>query len=430
MAWIGRAAPSQGRLREQRRLRTLFASVVAAAAAPGVVLAACADAPSPAATQEATDATTGEATAAASGDAGSETGAEAPADAPGADCWSVHVLGCAPLLYVDAAHAQADVEVCPLELPCGLPTNTLLSGCQLDDLDGAPFGCTILEEAGCADGSYQETACGEVLMECRCDLFVGGGRGSSGVRTRVGAHARGPAGAYLARMAMEEAASVLAFRRLRRELAALHAPRALLHATARAEADEVRHARAFARLATRANGRAPRVAAGSRSPRCRSLEAVARENAIEGCVRETYGALLATWQARRAGSPAMRRLLARVAADETRHAALAWAVASWAEDCLDADARRRVSRARARAAHRLARRLERPVPAELGRVAGMPSPDEARALLSGIASRLSPAAPRRRQPPPSPASTTLPESGAAPASQPSSIHAATVARSA
>ena len=44
----------------------------------------------------------------------------------------------------------------------------------------------------------------------------------------------------------------------------------------------------------------------------------------------------------------MRRTFARIAADETRHAALSWAVARWAERRLDAAARARIAAARVR----------------------------------------------------------------------------------
>ena len=53
------------------------------------------------------------------------------------------------------------------------------------------------------------------------------------------------------------------------------------------------------------------------------------ENAREGCVRETFGALIAMHQAERAGDPIIRRAMRRIAEEETRHAELAWEVASW-----------------------------------------------------------------------------------------------------
>src|SRR5262249_1654863 len=60
---------------------------------------------------------------------------------------------------------------------------------------------------------------------------------------------------------------------------------------------------------------------------------------VGGCVRETYGAPVARFQAEHAQDPAVAHLMAGIARDEARHAALSWAVARWAETRLDAAAR-------------------------------------------------------------------------------------------
>jgi hypothetical protein len=150
-----------------------------------------------------------------------------------------------------------------------------------------------------------------------------------------------------------EAASVDAFRVLARELRHHGAPKSLVRAAERAARDEIGHARAAGALARRwgVMPRAPRV-----EPRpVRSLEAIAIENAVEGCVRETFGALLATHQARAAASPRLRETFSRIAKDETRHAALAWRVAQWLDGRLDGEARARVRAARRAAAEGLVR---------------------------------------------------------------------------
>lgn len=139
-------------------------------------------------------------------------------------------------------------------------------------------------------------------------------------------------GAQLAAMAELEAASVPAFERLARELAAWHAPSDLVERARAAMADEVRHARVMTALARR-YGRAPRAIDVPELP-CRSLAEIAIENAIEGCVREAYGALIATYQAERA-SPALRPAFRAIAADERGHADLAEAVHTWLVDQLD-----------------------------------------------------------------------------------------------
>jgi hypothetical protein len=132
------------------------------------------------------------------------------------------------------------------------------------------------------------------------------------------------------------------------------------------------------------NPKSPRVARS----KMRSLERVARENVIEGCVRETYGALLATWQAANATDPGLRRCFSRIAADETRHAALAWAVAEWAHERLGASARSGLARARRQAVRRLRREIAGEPPRELAALIGLPSVREARVLLACVESHL------------------------------------------
>jgi hypothetical protein len=120
-----------------------------------------------------------------------------------------------------------------------------------------------------------------------------------------------PVAVYLAEMARLEAASVHAFRHSKRELVAHGAPRALVRAAERAARDEIRHARMAAAL-TRRYGSTPAPHEMKTVP-IRSLEAMAIENAVEGCVRETLGALIATWQAACAKDPVIRSALARIA---------------------------------------------------------------------------------------------------------------------
>jgi hypothetical protein len=167
-----------------------------------------------------------------------------------------------------------------------------------------------------------------------------------------------------------EAASVHAFRALGEELASFGAPASLVRAAGRAERDEVRHARITSRLARR---RGARPAAVRMKPReDRTLEAFARENAIEGCVREAFAALVATWLASHAPDPEIARAMESIAVDETRHAALAWAVAAWVDPRLAPGSRRHV-RAAMRGALRALRCEVETLPPALARAAGLPS---------------------------------------------------------
>jgi hypothetical protein len=115
---------------------------------------------------------------------------------------------------------------------------------------------------------------------------------------------------------------------------------------------------------------------------------MALENVVQGCVRETYAALLATWQAARASDPVIRRSLARIVADETRHAALAWAIDAWLQPSLDEATKRRVARARRTAVRDLSKQLARRAPEPLVASAGFPRPAEAQTLLRVLARQL------------------------------------------
>jgi hypothetical protein len=125
------------------------------------------------------------------------------------------------------------------------------------------------------------------------------------------------------------------------------------------------------RLAKRFGATPPRPKVARRQSR--SLEAIVRENVVEGCVRETFGALLATWQATRAADAETRRELARIAEDETDHAALSWAIAEWGLARLDDAAKKRIERARRSAIVELERENAKELDANVACIAGIPS---------------------------------------------------------
>jgi hypothetical protein len=189
-------------------------------------------------------------------------------------------------------------------------------------------------------------------------------------------------GDFFSRIAHLEAASVGAFEQLRAELLAHGATPELLSAAERARADEVRHAKITGALA-RKFGAEPAAARVEARP-LRSLEEIADENAVEGCVRETFGALFATYQARTATDPDVAREIAAIAEDETRHAALAWNVAVWAGARLSKPANERVRRAQVRAIAELRRELDVDVPESLRTIAGVPDREAAKGLLDGL----------------------------------------------
>lgn len=189
-------------------------------------------------------------------------------------------------------------------------------------------------------------------------------------------------GARLAEQAYYEAASVTAFERLVRELTRVGAPASLVRRATRGVADERRHAALFARLARERGATVRRPALdATRRP---GLYELALENAAEGCVRETYGALVATHQASRAEEPALRRAFAEVARDETAHAALSWDLAAWFEERLTPRELARVRAVRDEAQGRLAGELLRGGYDSADRALGLPSPEVACALFAKL----------------------------------------------
>lgn len=191
-------------------------------------------------------------------------------------------------------------------------------------------------------------------------------------------------GALFALKAHLEAASVPAFERLARELEAHGAPAELVRAALRSAREEVGHARAMEVLARRHGAPIPEVVVEPFTSR--SLEAMALENAEEGCIRESLGALMAGWQARSAGDDEIRRVMGPIAEEELRHAELSWEIDAWASSQLGASARARLHEARVEAMRTLRRDMEANHPSEALRVrAGIPSREATRMLLNGLA---------------------------------------------
>jgi hypothetical protein len=188
---------------------------------------------------------------------------------------------------------------------------------------------------------------------------------------------------WLLRAARLEADSVYAFQQLREDLRALGAPRALLRGCSRSAREERRHARRVGALARRYGGR-PTASAPQAPSVAPTLLQLARHNAIEGCIRESFGAALALWQAHASTDPQVRVAMARIAREEARHAALSWKIDAWARSRLTRAQRLEVDEARVQALGELLRSPWAPGPLELG----LPTPAQARALARTLFAQL------------------------------------------
>jgi hypothetical protein len=187
-------------------------------------------------------------------------------------------------------------------------------------------------------------------------------------------------------MGVLEAASVVAFEYLSHDLAALNVPNALLRAIERAKRDEVRHTAMMTSLAVseRCNVKIPDIA--DYAPR--KAIAIAIENAVEGCVRETFGALVAEWQSRHAEHAALRLAMRTIARDERRHAALSWTIDAWLDERLSAGERDQVADAVRTAVTALKHSTYFDFGADVLRALGLPNRQETAALLDTLESQL------------------------------------------
>ena len=230
--------------------------------------------------------------------------------------------------------------------------------------------------SGCDLAAHEEAG---VALVCQVSQDCVGGRRPAGLAdARV---ARSGISGWLARSAHLEAASVPAFLDLARELELHGAPPALARAARRSARDEIRHARALGALARRFGASTPRVERVPTEPR--SLVELAHDNAIEGCARETYAALVAVHQSRAARDPFIASTYAGIARDESRHALLSAAIDRWAAERLGARRARAVDDARRDAVAALTSEAERD-PRDRA-VLGLPDADRAHALAAALA---------------------------------------------
>jgi len=256
--------------------------------------------------------------------------------------------------------------------------------------------CVVLVPESAPDAAPSTTPAGPSQTQCTFTHWVCTGSRSSGhcgmgrpPAGYVASERGGSLGDFFAHAAELEAASITAFRHLEMDLRRWNAPADLVEQARVARRDEVVHARMMGELA-RAHGSKPTRA--HRVPRVeRELVDIAIENAVEGCVNETYSALVATWASVHAVDPLVASAMATIAEDETRHAALAWAIHEWALAKLSPSDRRRIDAACAEAAEALIRDLgSRAVSQPVIRAGVEPTSHEAQALARAIASSLWP----------------------------------------
>lgn len=194
-------------------------------------------------------------------------------------------------------------------------------------------------------------------------------------------------GAWFAHAADVERVSIDAFRIMARELCFHGAPGDLVTRALDATRDEIRHARTMAAFARREGASRLAEMPIAHGPE-RALVEMVLENAVEGCIRETFGALVAGYQAKRADRMDIRRAMQAIYADETRHAELAWDTHAWFWDRLSVEEQSRVREAMQRALMELAASVRIAPGPDVRGPLGLPDGACAQRLLQALETRL------------------------------------------
>ncbi|MFZ6179125.1 hypothetical protein [Nannocystis pusilla] len=221
--------------------------------------------------------------------------------------------------------------------PCEGVEVPIASDCGLY---GVPL-TEVFEQRGqcCVKVAWEETCCGRPFLveeTARTARPLARADWSSPVAPALAgltARERGALAAEWVEDGLAEHASVAAFARFALQLLALGAPAALVEAAQQAMADEIAHARLCFGLAAAYGGApqgpSPLPLAGALAG-VDDLVAVTVATLREGCIGETLAALQAEAALAGAQEPAVREALAQIAADELRHAELAWRFVAWA----------------------------------------------------------------------------------------------------
>jgi len=270
---------------------------------------------------------------------------------------------------------------------CRLARSPAGEGALCNEICGRSFGVCLVDDKlkaalGLPDAGADADAgvpCPDGNQTIVCDFSAcPGGRN---VAPFVAPRRRPENGAeHFTQMAQLERVSVFAFRRLGGELALLGAPDALVAAAAHAAIEEEGHAKRMQELAT-AYGATDATAEPQTSDWSpRSLFEIALENATEGCVRESYGAVVAAYAARHAHAAHVRRVMDHIARDEAGHASWSWDLHAWALTKLSAAEQTLVADAMARARRELLASVAAPASTWQAEC-GVPEPKVAAAMI-------------------------------------------------
>ena len=184
-------------------------------------------------------------------------------------------------------------------------------------------------------------------------------------------------GSWCARAAHNETVSVASFAKLHRSLSQLGAPQSLLTKCLSAASDEIRHARQMVQLAKQHQAPLPALQFGDSQP-CRVELAI--DNVVEGCVKETFAALIALHQAKHAQNNEIRQAMKTIAQDELQHAQLAMDIHEWLLAQLTETEKAQVAEAKLQALTELEASWKNRFPNDIDSDLGRPNPAKGLAL--------------------------------------------------
>lgn len=276
--------------------------------------------------------------------------------------------GCCFVPFEDVVSGYASSDVRPM--PAAVAARRPLKGSALPETTCKEI-CGAADECHAAELVNERAHSASLVVVCRtytethCSssnfMSMPSGRARLGPRRAAPAGRPGRVAPFTALAALETE-SVAAFEELAALLSRHGAPPRLVRRAQRARRDEILHARLMRALA----GEAAKTPddAPTRPPAQRrraaptpTLLALALHNAREGCVGESWGALVAATWALRTSAPDVAAVMRVVARDETRHAAFSFALDAWLAGRLSGPARARVEAEKRRAARALLRRV-------------------------------------------------------------------------
>ena len=189
-------------------------------------------------------------------------------------------------------------------------------------------------------------------------------------------------GQYLADMTMMETAAITAFYYLSRELEAYDAPAALVARARQAVLEETRHSEMAALLAASYDAEMPEVSIDEFF--LRSLYEIALENAVEGCVNETFAAACGLWQSEHAQLDVFRDVIGHITEEEMGHAALSWDIHQWIMPQLSEVEREQIHIAQAEAIDSLVEDFKQESNPVVQQAFGLPTKEDAARLFAQL----------------------------------------------